>query len=359
MKIAFTVLHGNVTDRNRKSIGNNEALNIASQLKRYYDVDFLTCLECDGCIHVDKDYDVNKYDCLFVMNGSVNMFGGQEVKTATTIYKLLHKFDGQVYYLLTDLLMPFVDYYKHIQGKSFNVYQPDDFKLQRQLIILSQFKNTEKIARMHKGIDCKVYYLPLAYWYLDSYEKDMSESLDTFLTEKKVDLIYGGSFRAGNRLKKMEDYFFNKNYNVELYGNIRRSQFKGKYEKEPTFTGKVEPWNVIRKNNTSLATLIIGDKDYNNNTITLRVIESLASNSVMFIDNDFDKDHLILKSLFGELEFCYVNNGEELEEKIEILKNNPLKAIELKRLQNDVLNEMKEYDLIGKIKEIVDENKGY
>ena len=33
MKIAFTVLHGNITDSNRKSVGNNEALNIAELMK--------------------------------------------------------------------------------------------------------------------------------------------------------------------------------------------------------------------------------------------------------------------------------------------------------------------------------------
>ena len=359
MKIAFTVLHGNITNRNKKSVGNNEAINIAKQLRKYYEVDFLTCEECDDCIHIDENYNINQYDTLMVMNGSVNMFGGQEVKTATTIYKLLHKFDGQIYYLLSDLLMPFVDYYKHIQNKPFNVYQPDDFKLQRPLIILSQFKDIKNVSKLHKGIDCKVYYLPLSYWYLQVYEDDMIESLDTFNVKNKVDLIYGGSFRAGNRLKKMEDYFFNRNINVELYGNIKRSQFKGSYSTEPTFTGKVEPWNVIRKNSSSLATLIIGDKSYNDNTVTLRVIESLASNSLMFIDNDFDTKHEILNDLFGELEFCYVKNGDELEEKINTLKNNPRQLLELKSLQKDVLNEMKEVDLSKLIKEVIDENKGY
>lgn len=355
MKIAFTVLHGNITDSNRKSVGNNEALNIAELMRKYYEVDFLTCKECEGCIHIDEEYNINQYDSLFVMNGSVNMFGGQEIETATTIYKLLHKFQGQIYYVLTDLLMPFVDYYKHIQNKPFNVYQPDDFKLQRQLIILSQFKDVKAVERMHKGIDCKAYYLPLAYWYLKSYEKDQSETLNVYTTNNKVDLIYGGSFRAGNRLKKMEDYFFNKDLNVELFGNIKRSQFKGIYSSEPKFTGKVEPWNVIRKNSTALATLIIGDRNYNNNTITLRVIESLASDCLMFIDNDFDKVHEILAGI----DYCYVSSGKELEDKIKELKNDRDKFEVLKIQQEKILEEMKKVDLSKMIKEIMDENKGY
>ena len=63
----------------------------------------------------------------------------------------------------------------------------------------------------------------------------------------------------------MEDYFFNRTIDIELYGNIRRSQFKGKYYVEPKFTGKVEPWNVIRKNSTGIATIIIGDNKINGN----------------------------------------------------------------------------------------------
>lgn len=357
MKICVTVLHGNITNLNKKSIGNNEALNIAKLLRKYFEVDFLTCKECDNCIHVDENYDINQYDAMLVVNGSVNMFGGLEIETATTIYKLMHKFDKQVYYLLTDLLMPFVDYYKHISGKEFNIYQPNDFSLKNDLIIISQFSNKEYVRKIHKGVNIKeIYYVPLALWYLSQYEEYQSENINTF-NNHTTDLIYGGSFRAGNRLNKMVDYFFNRNIDVKLYGNIKLSQFKKDYGKAPEFEKKVEPWNVMRKNGEGLATIIIGDKNYNNNTITLRVIESLLSDCICFIDEDFDTNRKILENDDkNDYSFFYVKDGKELENKIRMIKNGTLNYNALKEIQLNKVMKLKEINIAKQIKEILEQN---
>ena len=352
MKIGFTVLHGNITDKNKISIGNNEAIGIANKIKKYCDVDILTCKKCDGCITVDENYDINQYDALLVVNGSVNMFGGKEIKTATTIYKLLHKFDKKIYYILTDTLMPFVDYYKHIEKKSWNNYSPEDFKLKHNINIISQFKDEEKIKKIFKGVEIGNFiFKPIQLWCLEYQEKFIPTNI-----EKKVDLIYGGSYRAGNRREKMLRYFFNRDrISVEMYGNIDIEQFKitdkDNIHSVPVFTGKVLPNEVLPKNSEGLATVLLGDKNYNDNTMTPRFIEALMAKVICFIDNDFDPSHSLLND-----EFFYVNSGEELENKVLEIKNSEEFHNKLINIQNAKLNEILQYDLGKDLYNYINEN---
>ena len=138
MKFGITRLSGNITDRNSNIIGNYETLKIAELLKKYTDIDILTCNECKDCIHIDENYDINQYDRLLIVNDSANMFGGAEIKTMTTIYKLLAKYDKPIYYILTDLNLPFVNYWEIIKNKPWNNYKEEDFKLKFPINIISQ-----------------------------------------------------------------------------------------------------------------------------------------------------------------------------------------------------------------------------
>ena len=188
--------------------------------------------------------------------------------------------------------------------------------------------------------------MPWASWKL--------ELLDEIQPIKKVnkqyDLIYGGSFRSGRRAKKMLEYFFNrKNINVAMFGSIKLDQFsKYKYDCAPNFIKKVPVEKVVELNNSSIATLIIGDNSYNNTTITLRVWESLLSDAIVFIDNDFDPQHNILKE-----DWYYVSSGDELESKILELKENGELYLDKKLEQNNILQEyIDKKELTNKLKDI-------
>ena len=350
MKIAITRLSGNLTDKNKLSVGNAEMINIAKMLRNInVDIDILTCKTCEDAITVHDDYNINQYDALLVVNDSTDMFGGLEITTMTTIYKLMHKFKKQIYYILTDLSLPFVDYYQLIKGKTWaNKYNENDFKLQNDIIILSQAHNLDIVKTIHKNINIKdIKYVPWHYWKLYSEEVlSIKETLD-----KKVDLIYGGSFRSGRREKKFIDYFFDKNINVEIYGNMKLSQFKNiKDKKPPIFTDKIENTKILEKNKTSLATIILGDKNYNNNIVTLRYIEALMSQTICFIDNDFDTSHTLMHDKF------YVKNGKELEEKIINLKQNQDEYYDMLNIQNIKLLKILSYDLPRKVIDILERN---
>ena len=342
MKIAIIRLSGNVTDKNKESVGNKELFGIASLIH----ADVLSCKKCENTILVDENFDINQYDKVLVLNDSVNMFGGCEITTMTTVYKLLHKYEKQIYYILTDLSLPFVDYNKLIKNKPWNNYSEDEFTLKNDIIILSQAYNLDIVKKIHKNINIKdIIYVPFEQWKL--YTEPVIKN-----SRKTVELIYGGSFRTGRREKKFVEYFFNRNIGVEIYGNMKLDQFKNVENlKAPVFTGKINNSEVLKKNSTALSTIIMGDNNYNNNIVTLRFIEALMSDTICFIDNDFDTEHRLMDDYF------YVHNGEELETKIEEIKQNEEFYKGLLYLQNNKLLELLNNNLPKQILDILEKGE--
>ena len=329
MKAAIVRLSGSTTERTKNTVGNAELFGIAKMLNLNpsISVEVLTAKECSDCksIH-SKDFNINDYDTLLVLNDSTNMFGGAEIKSTTDVYKELAKFDKQIYYILTDLSLPFVDYYKLIENKPWNNYNKDDFKLKHDIIVLSQAKDEQSVRKIHKVNIKDVVYVPWQEWKLYTEEPITNDN-------KTFDLIYGGCFRSGRREKKFTDYFFNKDLNIKLYGNIKRKQFSiTDTVSEPTFFPKINNTDVLAANSEAYATILLGDANYNNNVVTLRFIEALLSNIVCFIDDDFDKQHTLLPD-----EFFYVRSGAELESKIKQIKNDKELYFKLLKIQRDTL----------------------
>ena len=348
MKIGITRLSGNITDKNSTIIGNYETLKIAELLKKFTEVDILTCKECHDCISIDENYDINQYDRLLIVNDSANMFGGLEITTMTTVYKLLAKYNKPITYILTDLNLPFVNYWDVIKGKSWNNYKEEDFKLKFPINIISQGKDTDLARNLHekKGIEVgKVVYIPLNEWGAFLLKPVKS-------TDRPIDLIYGGSFRGGKREKKLIEYYFNKEgLNVELYGTIRLNQFKKLLENciVPNFGKKVEAKSIVENNSKALATVLIGDKEYQDNMVTLRFIEALLAETICFIDNDFDKEHTLLPEEF------YVNNGNQLVEKIYKIKHDSIYYNNLLNQQNLALQEIKNRNMPKQLYNTIEE----
>ncbi|WWT49613.1 beta-glucosyl-HMC-alpha-glucosyltransferase [Escherichia phage 236Ecol005PP] len=90
---------------------------------------------------------------------------------------------------------------------------------------------------------------------------------------------------------------------------------------------------VSEKNSQAIVALIIGDKNYNDNFITLRVWETMASDAVMLIDEEFDTKHRII----NDARF-YVNNRAELIDRVNELKRSDALRKEMLSIQHDILN---------------------
>ena len=295
-----------------------ETYNLAKILeKEGFNVTIASTIDTDIAVAYDK-LDVNSFDIVIVMNALVDFPGGEENKPIDALFRFLKPYKGIIYNLLVDLAIPFKQLYPLVKNKKWNKYNfPEEINLDNEFIILSQTPNIEEVRRIYQnsGIKIKdIKYVPINEWILHT---------DGFVENTgDVDLILGTSFRNGRRTQKYTDYFLNrKNINVELFGSIKESHFKNtKVKDNVKFTPKLKDVSkVIEKNSTGLATIITGDKNYNNNIITLRVGESWLSNCVTFIDQDFDSKHTI----YPAQPFFYVKNGDELEKKILILKERP------------------------------------
>lgn len=256
-----------------------------------------------------------------------------------------------MYYVLVDLAIPFEQLYSKVKKRKWCKYKSaEEIDLMNNFVIISQSKNSQEVGRIHQNSDINIKdirYVPINEWVLHT---------NTYVENSgKVDLILGTSNRGGKRRKKYTDYFFGReNIITEFYGLIKKSDFK-KSEiqdlNEPIFSSKLDDCTkIIEKNSTGFATVIVGDPNYNNNMITLRLGESLLANCVTFIDEDFDKAHTIYPC-----NFMYVNSGKELELKILTLKENPDLYNKVINLQHELVEKIKKNNLPKKLSKAISE----
>lgn len=253
------------------------------------------------CEVIDYHFE-GELDKILVMNYFVNFYGGENRPQLIENVKWLAQ-QKEVYYLFLDYNIPFKQLFPIIKRKKWfdelNVKEEDVFYIPK---VISQFKDLEKVKSKNKVEEVR--YFPLA---------------NHFLTEKEVentseyDLVYLGSYRAGSRHKKMLDYFFNRD--LKILTTLPLNKFE--YNKAPESINKVTPDKILETNAKGLCTIILPETHYNDNVITLRILEGLLSNQIIFIDEKFDSK----KTIFDD-DFLYVKNGDELEERIKLLKEN-------------------------------------
>ena len=306
-------------------------------------------------ITLNEISDINDFDYVFLYNYNINFYGGIENSFIINCIHLLSKYKKDIYYLLVDMGIFFKQLGSAILNKpwdSVKNLEEKDITL-NNIVYISQGYDLDLINTLKQGkgvISNSTKYYPLQVMSL--FNKDIK--FDDYSFNRDYDLYYGGSFRSGRRESQFIDYFFNKNINAALFGSISENDFKDYTGKYPIFNGKVKQNLIIDENKKGLATIILSEKNYNNNMITLRLYESLLADMVVFIDNKFDSKHIIFKD--PELkEFNYVKSGKELEEKILKLKN------DRDFLYNIIMKQRKEFNerlfvkskLINQLKELI------
>lgn len=322
LKILLVTMHSGPirTDKKVKNINIVETVKLKEILQmKGHDVTIGTIYDTDVGIAYDK-LDVNNYNRVIIMNAPIDFFGGEENKYVDALFRFLKPYRGPLYYLMVDLALPFKQLYPLIKDRTWCKYKtPDEIVLDNDIIVISQAQNTREVIKIHQnksGVKIKnAIYVPFNEWifHTNGFVKNTAE----------VDLILGTSNRGGRRRLKYTDYFFGRDdLKVEFFGSISEKDFRPDEIKglaKPIFTPRLDDCRkMIEKNATGFATVIIGDKNYNNSMVTLRVGESLLANCVTFIDEDFDTKHTI----YPDCEFLYVTSGRELEFKIKMLKDN-------------------------------------
>ena len=345
------------------TIGDNECVGFYKILTEAgYNAQYLKPNKLDeeiNTITLEEIEDINIYDIIFLYNYNINFFGGAENPFLINCITTVSKFKGKVYYLLVDM-----NIFLKQMGTSILKRQWDSVK---QLTVdditigdvhyLSQGYNLaliDKLKQQKNIVSTKTSYYPLQTSSIFNKDTTFGE----YKEDREYDLYYGGSFRSGRRETQFREYFFNKDrIDTAFFGSIKEGNFENNLEGAPVFNGRVKQEEIIEENSRGLATIILSEKHYNDNVLTLRIYECLLADMVVFIDNKYDTK----KKIFNDPElkqFNYVKNGKELEEKILKLKNDKNFLYNIINKQRKEFNErlFVRENLVSLLKKIIEEN---
>ena len=268
--------------------------------------------------------DLDATDSLVVLNGNVNFFGGAEDVEQLLNYEIINNFKGPVFYVYCDPELTLKQVWPSVSKKPWasNWSQQRLEITRKDIVYLCQPHDTTKIAYDLKGneiIPAKIIHFPFEQF------PCLNEQLP-FNENPEVDISYGGTMRGGKRVKKMAKFYFGhpEELTVEMFGKIEAKDFEDKYVsglRHPTFSGPVKYDDMLAKMNKAMSHCVIGDPYYEKiNDMAQRAYESIWSHVVTFIDADMDR----LRRVYGRdrvlSDFLYVQNREELSEKIALMK---------------------------------------
>ncbi|MEM2159351.1 MAG: hypothetical protein QXN55_00140 [Candidatus Nitrosotenuis sp.] len=289
-----------------------------------------------------SDLSMSEMDALIVINGTVNYFGGADAPDQTLNYVAINKFAGPVFYIYCDPeltlkhLWPNIakrDWGKNYSEKDINIVRDDIIYVSQPYLVDVIFEDIKK----EKGavIPKKVIHYPFERFPCLNDRLEINPS-------PVVDLMYGGTMRGGRRAKKMAQFYFGypDDILVEMFGKIEAEDFKGKAAAyidgltHPKFTGPVNYDRMLNKMNTAMCHVVIGDPYYEETQdMAQRAYESIWAGNIVFIDKDLDT----IKRTFPKSEFlqewAYVENRDDVIERIQLLKETPNLREEILEMQ--------------------------
>ena len=159
MKIALIKLGSRISiSSTGTSGGTGEALSIIKMLiKGGASVDVYTkvlkkdIMPSDFSIYdLESNYeDINNrnYDCLLVLNGNVNYFGGQDDPSQTLNYYIINHFNNRVFYILCDCNLLLTQIWNQIVKKpwSSNYLESDIYIKRDDIIYITQAQAIDKV----------------------------------------------------------------------------------------------------------------------------------------------------------------------------------------------------------------------
>lgn len=339
MKLAVVKIGARIAiNGSSTSGGTGETLSIISLIiKAGYKVDAYTkILDKDqmpsdfNILNIETEYTTinNKdYDCLIVLNGNANFFGGCEDINVMLTYDIINNFNGKIFYILCDPNLTLKQIWKSVQGKVWGeTYSQNNVLITRKDIsILTQSYNIEEVKKLvsKNNIDfSRIQYFPFEKFPLYTLEDMPYDGIFS------TDVSYGGTFRNGKREDDMIKYYFNypEDINVEMFGKITIDNFndkKIKNLKPPIFNKSVKYDNFSNKMKESLSTVIIGDILYKKlDDLAQRIYESIRIGNIVFIDSTYDKYKRVFKN--SDLrDLCYVESKDDVINRIRYIKKNP------------------------------------
>lgn len=278
--------------------------------------------------NIEDEYsNINDLECLVVINGTVQFYGGAEDRSQLLNYEIINNFKGPVFYILCDPELTFKQVWPSVSKKPWgSAWEESMLNVVRADIrYISQPFDVDKVLadlKKNEVVPSTITHFP--------FEKFpcLNDRLE-FNPTPTVDLSYGGTMRGGKRMKKMAKFYFGhpSDISVEMFGKIKEEDFKPDLKfglTLPAFTGPVRYDEMLPKMNQAMCHCVIGDPWYEKiNDVPQRLYESIWSSVITFVDADMDK----LRRVYGIdknlADFLYVNDRQELSEKIQLLKSDP------------------------------------
>lgn len=322
MKILLLNIANNITDF--KTVASGETIYLKQMLEKSEGVVVTIASNKKGeyAVPFEEIDDINSFDKVVVLPAAINFFGGVESPTILKNYMLLAKYTGTVNILQTDARLPFKQLWASIAKRGWG-YSKEDVWVNAPIKVVAQSRNLDEVKSQYNVKEIEFENITFEHFPIERYAGIVA--LDTpqkIVEEKEHDLVYYGSFRAGNRAEKMDRFLCGsiaEYLDVHTFGTLKLKQLekisKGPY---PSIGKKIKMDNIVAEVSKSVSTLIIGEKFYNDAMFTVRVWETLSSQAVVLIDEDFDSSHL----LFPAEDWRYIKNENQLINIVTMLKEN-------------------------------------
>ncbi len=272
-----------------------------------------------------KDYNI---DSLILQLAPANFFGGQysdySVECVKNLAELWKTKKVKFNILPTDPRIKPLNPAK-IFYERFNICE-DYIETWDSIISDSVYLFPGKDLNKFFGMDIKFNTYKLN-WFSYIFKKGVNFS--DFNIEKDYDVIYYGDKRGSyrnNKIKKLMPYSTKNLLLGYKEPKINYADFKKKVKHSDLF-------NILDKCKVSL---VIGDKEHEDNVATFRFYEALASSSLAAIDIDFDPNKQLIKNETLR-DLLYVNNMNDVKKLSQSYSKEliDLQQLELKRIFNE------------------------
>jgi hypothetical protein len=167
-------------------------------------------------------------------------------------------------------------------------------------------------------------------WFAYIFKKGVNFSEFVDDNQKEFDVIYYGDKRGSHRNNKIKKYMPYSTKNLLL-------GYKEPKITYATFKNKVNHSELFEVLNKCKVSLIIGDKEHEDNVTTFRFYEALASSSLAAIDINFDPNKELIKNEKLR-EILYVDCMNDIKKLVNLYSEELilLQQLELKRIFNEI-----------------------
>ena len=246
------------------------------------------------------DVDINNFEKLFLSLSQPNFFGGVLGDDVVEKIKKLCEFKGKVGILCNDPRIKPVNAAK-IVNERFNKLDQSYIDKFDQLL--------NNATYLFPGKDLNKFWSDTKYndfVYFDYFKNIFKNKIAEpkyIDTVKNYDVVYYGDRRGSYREKQLVKYMPDNNSNL-LIG------FKTKKINVP-FIKKLKHSDLLNKLNECKVSLILADDEHNNNVVTFRFYETLASNCLAGIPIEFDPNKDLIKDNVLK-EILYIRSKQDV-----------------------------------------------